>query len=59
MVVERRVKHKHYQKVQTLSKKFMVHTNQKAEKDQSVKIESCRPISKRIKWRTVTDRVKK
>jgi small subunit ribosomal protein S17 len=54
VAVERRVKHKLYEKVYRRTRKFMVHDDQgKAKVGDWVKIMECRPISRRKSWRLV------
>lgn len=54
--VERRVKHPVFGKIVRQSKKFMAHDETNSVKAGStVRIEECRPISKRKSWVVVTD----
>ena len=54
--VERRVKHPVFGKFVRQSKKFMAHDETNSVKaGETVRIEECRPISKRKSWVVVTD----
>lgn len=53
--VERRVKHPVFGKIVRLSKKFMAHDEDNtANVGDTVRIQECRPISKRKSWQLVT-----
>ncbi len=54
--VERRIMHPLYKKFIRRSKKYAAHDEENAFKvGDTVKIEECRPISKRKTWQVVTD----
>jgi len=54
--VERRVKHPVYQKVVRKSKRYAAHDESNACKEGDVvRIQECRPISKRKTWEVITE----
>ena len=54
--VERRIKHPLYKKIIRQSKKFMAHDEANAAKTGDVvRIQECRPYSKRKTWEVVTE----
>ncbi len=56
VLVERRVKHPVFHKIVRKSKKFMAHDELNAcKKGDSVRIQECRPISKRKSWEILVD----
>ena len=56
ILVERRVKHPVFHKIVRKSKKFMAHDELNAcKKGDSVRIQECRPISKRKTWEILAD----
>lgn len=56
VVVERRVKHPVFKKIIRKSSKFMAHDeNNAAKKGDVVRIQECRPISKRKSWEVLGD----
>ncbi len=56
ILVERRVKHPVFHKIVRKSKKFMAHDELNAcKKGDSVRIQECRPISKRKTWEILVD----
>lgn len=56
VLVERRVKHPVFHKIVRKSKKFMAHDEQNAcKKGDTVRIQECRPVSKRKTWEILAD----
>lgn len=58
VLVERRVKHPVFHKIVRKSKKFMAHDELNAcKKGDTVRIQECRPISKRKTWEILAEAV--
>jgi small subunit ribosomal protein S17 len=51
--VDRKMKHTHFEKVMTRSKRYYAHTEQVIENGQRVKIMETRPLSKLKKWKVI------
>lgn len=56
VLVERRIKHPLYKKIIRKSKKFMAHDEaNNARKGDQVRIQECRPYSKRKTWEVIAE----